>query len=149
MPHFKKTILPLLVSAVAFVTLPAAAETTGGKAEKAGFRIAVISGVHVPHQGFALSASVPSDRMCVELAQTLASELGITVHLVCTDLTGGGTTIVAECGYADKAGSRKVETFSPGWAHDPFLICVPPERERFRAQRIVPNLNVLRPSPSL
>ncbi len=37
-------------------------------------RIAAISGVHTPHQGFALSAAVPSDRLCLELAQNLDVE---------------------------------------------------------------------------
>ncbi len=132
-------VVALCASSVSHPAL-AAAETE---------RIAAISGVHVPHQGFALSATVPSDRMCLELAQNLASELGIKVHVVCTDPSTGGTTIVAECGYADDRDASKVESFSRGWGatHDPYLICVPPDRDRFRAQRILPDLESLRPTP--
>ncbi len=74
MHHSRRTIFRVLISAVALVSLPAVAARL--EAAEGGARIAAISGVHVPHQGFALSATVPSDRTCLELAQNLASELG-------------------------------------------------------------------------
>lgn len=144
MRHLRRTILQLFILVAPLVSLPAAAE--GPVAANVSTRIAAISGVHVPHQGFALSSSVPSDRICLELAQNLASELGIVVHLVCIDPTSGNTTIVAECGYAKERNARAVEGYSHGWGGpDPFLICVPPDRDRFQAHRIAPTLDALRP----
>lgn len=139
-----------LVSSLALGSASIAAAEVAATAGQDEVRIAAISGVHTPHQGFALSATVPSDRLCLELAQNLASELGIVVHVVCTDPTSGSTTIVAECGYARAGEATKVESYSRGWGHggDPFLICVPPARDRFRAHRIAPKLDLLRPAPS-
>ena len=110
-------------------------------------RIAAISGVHTPHQGFALSATVPSDRMCLDLAQNLSSELGIVVHVICTDPVDGGTTAVAECGYASSREATTVRSFlrSGGVGEKRFLICVPPDPDRFRAERIAPSVAQLRP----
>ena len=110
-------------------------------------RIAAISGVHTPHQGFALSATVPSDRMCLNLAQNLSSELGIVVHVICTDPNGGGTTVVAECGYASSREATAVRSFlrSGGVGEKRFLLCVPPDPDRFRAERIAPSVSRLRP----
>ena len=144
MRHSRRKMLQVLVPAAVLVSLPAAAE---GREGEEATPIAVVSGVHEPRQGFALSTSVPSDRMCVELAQNLASELGIVVHLVCTDPAGGSPTIVAECGYGETRNARKVERYRHWGRGDPFLICVPPDRDRFRAQRIVPDLDALRPRP--
>ena len=135
-----RSISLLLVLACGVIAVPAAADSTP--------RIAAISGVHTPHQGFALSATVPSDKLCLELAQNLASELGIVVHVVCTDPKTGATTIVAECGYASSRDSTEVESFSKGWglAGDPFLLCVPPDPTRFRAIRLAPDVDALRPA---
>ena len=110
-------------------------------------RIAAISGVHTPHQGFALSSRVPSDRMCLELAQNLASELGIVVHVICTDPTNGSTTTVAECGYAASRSSDEVFSFSRSGSRDGerFLLCVPPDPGRYRAVRVPPDVGRLRP----
>ena len=109
-------------------------------------RIAAISGVHTPHQGFALSATVPSDKLCLELAQNLSSELGIVVHVVCTNPISGTTTIVAECGYAQSRSAERVASYSGGWAGsgDQFLICVPPDSKRFEATRVAPEVERLR-----
>ena len=57
--------LSLLVFSVAMSPFAAVANETVEE------RIAAISGVHTPHQGFALSATVPSDRLCLELAPNL------------------------------------------------------------------------------
>ncbi|GEM_PF-6545862 len=112
-----------------------------------GSTVAAISGVHTPHQGFALSATVPSDRLCLELAQNLASELGIVVHVVCTNPRNGATTVVAECGYAASRSAERVESYSRGWggSDERFLICVPPDPGRFAATRVAPEMERLKP----
>ena len=110
-------------------------------------RIAAISGVHTPHQGFALSSIVPSDEMCLELAQNLASELGIVVHVICTDPSSGQATVVAECGYATSATADEVTSFSRtiGRSGERFLLCAPPDPDRFRATRVPPEVDRLGP----
>ena len=138
-------VLLVVPLAALSTSLPTAADS--GQAPES--RIAAISGVHTPHQGFALAARVPSDALCLELAQNLASELGIVVHVVCTNPAGGATTVVAECGYARSREAKKVESYTLGWgsSSDPFLICVPPDPDRFNARRVRPNVTTLRPKP--
>lgn len=135
---------------LAFVTLAfMPAGPTAAEEAASTLRIAAISGVHEPHQGFALSATVPSDRLCVELAQNLASELGIVVHVVCTDAAGGAQTIVAECGFAESPTASSVGSYTHGWGSgdDPYLICISPDPGRLRARRVTPDLDRLRPAP--
>ena len=136
-----RTIAAAVILAASMPVVVAASE------EAAETRIAAISGVHTPHQGFALSSVVPSDRMCLELAQNLASELGILVHVICTDPSTGETTAVAECGYADDKDASVVDSFSRsgGLGGSRFLVCVPPDPDRFRAERVAPDVAKLRP----
>ena len=114
-------------------------------------RIAVVSGVHPPHQGFALSTLVVSDDACLALAQNLASELGIQVHVMCTDAATSAITAVAECGFAMESNGPTVGSFFRGGLMQggtQFLTCIPPTEARFPAERIVPKPGMLRPRSS-
>ncbi len=58
MRYSTRTILQVLVPAVVLLSVPVAAEMPE---TKEGARIALISGVHGPHQGFAFAENVSSE----------------------------------------------------------------------------------------
>lgn len=49
--------------------------------------------------------------MCLEVAQNLASELGIVVYVDCADPANGKTTVVAECCDANERHAGELESF--------------------------------------
>lgn len=110
-------------------------------------RIATVSAIRPPHQGFAFANTVPSDTACLALGQNLAAEIGMAVHVICSRPTGE-VTVVAECGFsAERDGKAASGWSAEGWHHPEtkFLICVAPESRQYPAQRVTPNLALLRP----
>lgn len=136
----------LLTLAFLVIACTAARAQADELAETDAKRIAVISGIHA-QEGFAVSETVPSDRLCLQLGQNLASELGIAVHVVCTDPATGRSTIAAECGFANDPDAKTVGRYSRGWGDsaDPYLICVPRSRDQYRAKQRTPDLEALKP----
>lgn len=110
-------------------------------------RVATVSAIRPPHQGFAFATPVESDTACLALAQNLAAEIGMAVHVMCSDATGK-TTVVAECGFSAEVDGKTVTGWTAeGWHHPEtkYLICVAPEKRRYPARRIAPDLARLRP----
>ena len=141
-----KAVSVLILAAAAAVTLFAGAASAGQTGEKSGEkRIAVLSGTHHQRQGFAVAVQVESDRGCLELAQTLALEIGASVQVACSRLTGE-VTVVADCGFTAKKDGTEVGPYLPeSWAQEEtaYLACVKPLR-RFPAVRVEPDLGSLR-----
>ena len=113
-------------------------------------RIAAISGIKPPHQGFALSAVVPTDEACTALGLNLASELGISVHVICSKLATGEMTVVAECGFTESPDGDTVGSFHREMLmmtqDTSYLVCVRPSAARYPATRIAPKTEDLRPT---
>jgi len=109
--------------------------------------IAVVSGIRPPHQGFAFSVDVPSNDLCFSVAMNLASELGISVHVMCLSQSSGKIISAGECGFAQTPEATEVTSHHSKIlaSHStPYLTCVPIQRERFPATQIPPDLTTLR-----
>jgi len=111
--------------------------------------VAVISGVHPPHQGFAISVLAKNSDRCLQLGQDLAAELGVAVQVMCVSNTSGTIEATAICGFTDAEDSDIVGNYHhDAWRlpETAFLKCVPVDNNgRYDAKRIAPDLGSLKP----